>query len=98
MKVKIGELMFDSNDTPVMVVFDESDLKDLKEMLGEGMNIMVLYPDNLPPEQITAWVDKEPQNINDGATAILPISIAIQQLTNRIVTVESAIANLIRLS
>jgi hypothetical protein len=98
MQVKIGDLMFDSEDTPIMVVLDDDELKEVPKLLESGQNVLASYPDNITPEQIEEWVKKTPTNLNDGTLAVIPMSIAIEQLTNRIITIESAIANLIKLS
>ena len=98
MQVKIGELMFDSEDTPIMVVLDDDELKEVPKLLESGQNVLASYPDSITPEQIEEWVKKEPVNLNDGTFSILPLSLQMERLTNRITTIEAAITSLIHLS
>ena len=57
MKVKIGELFYDANEVPIMVILTEKDKENIKNMHPEA-NRYCSYPKGLNRKWIAKWMDE----------------------------------------
>jgi hypothetical protein len=59
MKVKVGENVFDSTNQPIMVMFDEEDMK----ILETKVSALAEYPSDFTPEtkadKYDGWFEKQ---------------------------------------
>lgn len=54
MKVKIGNAIFDSNDTPIMVIMEQKEKQEISNMPYELFKYCS-YPEHLPVEEMEEW-------------------------------------------
>lgn len=62
MKVKIGNIIHDANNEPVMLILSDADKKNISSMLPEA-ELFCVYPDTLSQAQIEHFmeVDEDPK-------------------------------------
>ena len=58
MKVKINDVIYDSNDQPVMVVLTDKDKDNITNMHKDNAKYCV-YPDSTPEEAVTTFMDTQ---------------------------------------
>lgn len=56
MKVKVGNQVYDPNQTPVMVILTEKDKQNILNMLPEATKYCA-YPEEMDQEEIQEWMD-----------------------------------------
>jgi hypothetical protein len=56
MKVKIGNKIYDSNDEPIMLIMDEIDKKNIKNMSKESTKF-ISFPEKMNVEDIKKWAN-----------------------------------------
>ena len=60
MKVKIGNIIYDSNDQPIMLILDENDRENISQM-EEKATKYCSFPDGSPEEEIKKFMDTAPK-------------------------------------
>jgi len=55
MKVKVGDKVYDSNDTPIMVILSDEDKDNISNMAPEGTKYCS-FPDHIDTEWIAKWM------------------------------------------
>lgn len=55
MKVKIGDVIYDSNEQPVMVILTPDDKANIAAMLPDKFRYCS-FPDTYDPEQVREWM------------------------------------------
>lgn len=58
MKVKVGNVVYDGNDQPVMVILSDQDKRNIKNMLPEA-TMYTGYPADYDPDLIMQWMEEE---------------------------------------
>ena len=58
MKVKIGNKIYDSEKEPIMIILNDSDKKNIANMLPECTKYCS-YPNNCDNEEIVKWMKDE---------------------------------------
>lgn len=58
MKIKIGNKIYDGNDAPIMVILNEQDKENIKNMLSSCTKYCI-FPDTYHPDDIKKWMDTE---------------------------------------
>lgn len=56
MKVKIGDMVYDSNDTPIMLVLDKQDKANINNMHEEASKF-ITYPSTMPVDKARKFAD-----------------------------------------
>ena len=56
MKVKIGNKIYDSNETPIMLILDDIDKKNIWNMHPEATKFCS-FPEGLNRKKIEKWMD-----------------------------------------
>jgi len=56
MKVKIGNTVYDANETPIAIIFEGNDKENIKNMAEEA-TVFVAYPDIITPLFIRKWLE-----------------------------------------
>lgn len=87
MKVKIGNKIYDSNDEPIMLIMDEIDKKNIKNMSKESTKF-ISFPDKMNVEDIKKWANdfinekekKEVANRNLKLSALDPTGVALSKM------------------
>lgn len=59
MKVKIGDMVYDGEEEPVMVILTEQDKENIKNMLPEATKYCMFPSDIWSVEEINRWMDEE---------------------------------------
>ena len=59
MKVKVGDVVYDSKDTPVMVILTQQDKENIKDMAPEATKYCT-FPDGMySADEILEWMNDE---------------------------------------
>jgi len=56
MKVKIGDKIHDSNEEPIMLVLDDNDKENIKNMDSNKYKF-ITYPKGMSNEDVREWID-----------------------------------------
>jgi len=59
MKVKIGEVIYDSEKEPIALFLSAIDKKNLSNMCAGPTNTFVSYPKDIQDETIREWLKRE---------------------------------------
>lgn len=58
MKIKVGNKTYDGNDTPIMVILENRDKENIKNMLSHCTKYCV-FPDSYHFDDIEKWMSTE---------------------------------------
>jgi hypothetical protein len=58
MRVKIENKIYDSDNTPIMLILDEDDKKNINNMHKDKFKY-ISYPDWIPDDEIRKWIDEK---------------------------------------
>lgn len=61
MKVKIGDVTYDDNTTPIMLILTPQDKRNLSHM-PQGILNYISHPGELTQEQVNAWASTTADN------------------------------------
>ena len=63
MIVKIRDTFYSAKDEPILLLFDDSDIQNIRNM-PEGNRVLCIYPDHMDQEVVKNWMNmKEPEKI-----------------------------------
>lgn len=60
MKVKIGDQVYDANDTPIMLILDDVDKRNINNMSKEAKKFCA-HPDDVRPKDIQQFMEITPR-------------------------------------
>jgi len=58
MKVKIGDVIYDSDEEPIMLILDEYNKQDIADMIDEDYKVYCVYPDDMEEEEIEYFMSE----------------------------------------
>ena len=57
MKVKVGDEVYDGHEVPVMVILEDTDKENLKNLIEKGHSYYAQFPDDWgDPEKMYDWM------------------------------------------
>lgn len=56
MKVKIGNKIYDPNNEPIMLILDDQDKENIKNMLPSASKF-IIFPDHMDTKKIEEWAE-----------------------------------------
>jgi hypothetical protein len=59
LKVKIGGKTYSTDDEPIMVIFNSSDLENLKNLIKTECDIYCGFPKGLDHGEVNKWMETE---------------------------------------
>ena len=57
MKIKVGDIVYDSIEEPLMVILTSQDKENIKNMLPECTKYCVFNEDSISVEELQKWMD-----------------------------------------